>query len=123
MGKEVDNKRVLQGQSPYIINAGLNYNLFQKNLEAGVYYNVQGSALQIIAAGPFPEVYTEPFHSLNLNVTKQFGEKKNTAVSLKVDNMLNDVIESRFAHFGNRESVFSSLKPGVNTSLSISHKF
>lgn len=123
LGKEVDNKRVLQGQSPYIINAGLNYNLFQKNLEAGVYYNVQGSALQIIAAGPFPEVYTEPFHSLNLNVTKQFGEKKNTAVSLKVDNMLNDVIESRFAHFGNRESVFSSLKPGVNTSLSISHKF
>jgi hypothetical protein len=123
LGEEIDNKRVLQGQSPYLINAGLNYNLFESNLEAGLFYNVQGRALQIIAAGPFPEVYTEPFHSLNFNVSKRFGGSKNTSVSLKADNLLNDIIESRFDHFGNSESVFSSLKPGTNISLGVSFKF
>ena len=120
---DIDNKRELQGQSPYLINAGLSYNLFDKDLEAGAYYNVQGKALQVIGIGQFPDVYTEPFHSLNVNVSKRFGEKKNTTVSLKVDNLLNDVIESRFDYFGNTEFLFSSLKPGVNTTLGVSFKF
>lgn len=119
----IDNQRKLQGQSPYLINAGLSYNLFDKDLEAGAYYNVQGKALQVIGIGQFPDVYTEPFHSLNINVSKRFGEMKNTTVSLKVDNLLNDVIESRFDYFGNTEFLFSSLKPGVNTTLGVSFKF
>jgi hypothetical protein len=119
----IDNQRQLQGQSPYLINAGLSYNLFDKDLEAGAYYNVQGRALQVIGIGQFPDVYTEPFHSLNVNVSKRFGENKNTTVSLKVDNLLNDVIESRFDYFGNTEFLFSSLKPGVNTTLGVSFKF
>jgi len=120
---DIDNKRELQGQSPYLINAGFSYNLFDKDLEAGAYYNVQGRALQVIGIGQFPDVYTEPFHSLNVNVSKRFGEKNNTTVSLKVDNLLNDVIESRFDYFGNTAFLFSSLKPGVNTTLGVSFKF
>ena len=123
LDREIDRIRQLQGQSPYLINAGLSYNLFDKDLEAGAYYNVQGRALQVIGIGQFPDVYTEPFHSLNVNVSKRFGEKKNTTVSLKVDNLLNDVIESRFDYFGNTEFLFSSLKPGVNTTLGVSFKF
>ena len=123
LDREIDRVRQLQGQSPYLINAGLSYNLFDKDLEAGAYYNVQGRALQVIGIGQFPDVYTEPFHSLNVNVSKRFGEKKNTTVSLKVDNLLNDVIESRFDYFGNTEFLFSSLKPGVNTTLGVSFKF
>jgi outer membrane receptor protein involved in Fe transport len=121
--RDINRVRQLQGQSPYLINAGLSYNLFDKDLEAGAYYNVQGKALQVIGIGQFPDVYTEPFHSLNINVSKRFGEKKNTTVSLKVDNLLNDVIESRFDYFGNTEFLFSSLKPGVNTTLGVSFKF
>ena len=119
----IDNQRELQGQSPYLINAGLSYNLFDKDLEAGAFYNVQGRALQVIGIGQFPDVYTEPFHSLNVNVSKRFGEKRNTTVSLKVDNLLNDVIESRFDYFGNTDYLFSSLKPGINTTLGVSFTF
>jgi hypothetical protein len=119
----VDRNRVMQGQSPYLINAGFNYNLFDKELETGLFYNVQGRALQVISAGSFPEVYTEPFHSLNLNVSKRIGSDKNTTISLKAENLLGDVIESRMDHFGNSGLEYSILEPGTNISLGLSYKF
>jgi len=119
----ISSKRELQGQSPYLINAGMSYNLFEKDLEIGAYFNVQGRALQVIGVGQFPDVYTEPFNSLNANLSKTFGEKKNMSLSLKIENLLNDKIESRFDYFGDRENIFSSLEPGINASLGFSYKF
>lgn len=121
--KNIDTTRELQGQSPYLINAGLNYNIFEKDLNAGLFYNVQGRALQVIGIGQFPDVFTEPFHSLNFNASKRFGSDKKKTITLKVDNLLNDVIESRFDYLGNTDFIFSSLKPGVNVSLALSYKF
>ena len=118
----ISSKRELQGQSPYLINAGMSYNLFEKDLEIGAYFNVQGRALQVIGVGQFPDVYTEPFNSLNANLSKTFGEKKNMSVSLKIENLLNDKIESRFDYFGDRENIFSSLEPAINASIGFSYK-
>ena len=123
LDREIDRVRQLQGQSPYLINAGLSYNIFKSNLEMGAYYNVQGRALQVIGVGQFPDVYTEPFHSLNVNLSKRFGKNGDTTLSLKAENLLNDVIESRFDYFGNTDFLFSSLKPGVNLTLGVSRKF
>jgi len=123
LDREVDTKRQLQGQSPYLVNAGVTYNLFDKEFEAGLFYNVQGRALQVIGVGQFPDVFTEPFHSLNFNASKRFGEAKNTTLSFKAENLLNDLIESRFDYFGNNDFVFSSLAPGVNLSLGLSFRF
>jgi len=89
----------------------------------GAYYNVQGRALQVIGVGQFPDVYTEPFHSLNVNLSKRFGKNGDTTLSLKAENLLNDVIGSRFDYFGNSDFLFSSLKPGVNLTLGVSRKF
>lgn len=121
--REIDTFRKLQGQSPYLVNAGITYNLFESDLEAGLFYNVQGRALQVIGVGQFPDVFTEPFHSLNLNASKRFGENKKKTLTLKVDNLLNDAIESRFDYFGNTDFIFSSLNPGVNVSLAFGYKF
>ena len=68
--------------------AGLNYNIFEKDLNAGLFYNVQGRALQVIGIGQFPDVFTEPFHSLNFNASKRFGSDKKKTITLKVDNLL-----------------------------------
>ena len=121
--REIDTFRKLQGQSPYLVNAGITYDLFESDLEAGLFYNVQGRALQVIGVGQFPDVFTEPFHSLNLNASKRFGENKKKTLTLKVDNLLNDAIESRFDYFGNTDFIFSSLNPGVNVSLAFGYKF
>lgn len=121
--REIDTFRKLQGQSPYLVNAGITYDLFESDFEAGLFYNVQGRALQVIGVGQFPDVFTEPFHSLNLNASKRFGENKKKTLTLKVDNLLNDAIESRFDYFGNTDFIFSSLNPGVNVSLAFGYKF
>ena len=44
-----------------------------KNLETGLFYNVQGKTLEIVGTGVVPDVYTLPFHSLNFNFSKNFG--------------------------------------------------
>lgn len=121
--REIKTTRQLQGQSPYLVNAGVTYNLFEKELEAGLFYNVQGRSLQVIGIGQFPDVFTEPFHSLNINASKHFGANKNKTLSFKAENLLNDLIESRFDYFGNDDFVFSSIAPGLNLSLGISIRF
>ena len=121
--RKIDTFRKLQGQSPYLVNAGITYDLYESDFEAGLFYNVQGRALQVIGVGQFPDVFTEPFHSLNLNASKRFGENKKKTLTLKVDNLLNDAIESRFDYFGNTDFIFSSLNPGVNVSLAFGYKF
>ena len=37
-------------------------------------YNVQGKKLAVIGVGAIPDVYEQPFHSLNMKVSKTFGK-------------------------------------------------
>lgn len=122
-GEEFDGTRQLQGQSPFLINAGLNYNDRDKGWQAGIFYNTQGKTLELVGLGTVPDVYTMPFHSLNFNLNKSFGEQQNSTISLKVSNILNDDIESRFQSYGAEDQIFSLRSPGTPISLSYSYKF
>ena len=120
-GEEIDDKRQLQGQSPYLINAGLSYS--KNGIQSGIYYNVQGETLQIVGIGQVSDVYTDPFHSLNFNFSKSFGEKENKTITLKVDNILNDEIRSNYQSYNAEDQIFSNYSPGVEFSLSYAIKF
>ncbi|WP_179334243.1 TonB-dependent receptor [Winogradskyella costae] len=120
-GEEVDNKRQLQGQSPYLINAGLSY--AKNGIQSGIYYNVQGETLQIVGIGQVSDVFSDPFHSLNFNFSKSFGEKENKTVSFKVDNILNDEVRSNYQSYNAEDQIFSNYSPGVELSLSYAIKF
>lgn len=122
-GENVTNIRRMAGQSPYVINAGIAYADRELGLDVGVFYNVKGPTLEVVGIGLYPDVYTEPFHSLNFSINKKFGEEQRTVVDLKVDNMLNDRLESFYRSFEAEKQVFSSLNPGVTISLGVSHKF
>ena len=120
-GETVDEFRPMQGQAPYIVNAGLSYNdpdLF----EAGIYYNVQGRRLAIVGIARVPDVYTEPFHSLNFNLLKSFGEDKKFQVGLSVDNILDDLKEETVESYGSDDRIFNSYNPGRVIGLSFSYK-
>ncbi|HSP12057.1 MAG TPA: TonB-dependent receptor [Salegentibacter sp.] len=122
-GEEFDGTRQLQGQSPFLINAGLDYTDPDSGWQAGIFYNTQGKTLELVGLGTVPDVYTMPFHSLNFNVNKSFGEEKNSTLSLKVSNILGDEVESRFQSFGADDQIYSLRKPGIPISLSYSYKF
>ena len=121
--REIDEFRVLQGQSPYLINAGINYTSSENGIQSALYYNVQGSTLEVVGVGFIPDVYTAPFNSLNFNFSKSFGTNKNQAVTFRIVNLLDDARESRYEYFGDNSNLFSLFKPGRDFSIGYSIKF
>ena len=123
-GETIDDTRELQGQSPYLINAGLNYKSEEIGLESGLFYNVQGKTLEVVgSAGLNPDVYTMPFNSLNFNFSKMFGKDQRSKISIKVDNLLDDDRESQYESFRAENQNFSFRAPGREFSIGYSYRF
>ncbi len=120
-GENIDDTRRMAGQAPYIINAGFSYENFSLGLDAGLFYNVKGSTLMIVGAGLFPDVFAEPFHSLNFNLNKSLGEGQRTSISFNVSNILGDVREEVFKGFKASNQLFTSFNPGTAFSLGIKY--
>ena len=122
-GETLDDTRQLQGQSPYLINVGLNYDNEDTGWQGGLFYNTQGKTLQIVGAGDVADVYTLPFHNVKLNISKTLGENKNSTISLQFENLLDDDIESVYQSFNAEDQIYSKWNPGQEISLSYSIRF
>ena len=57
-GETLSGERNLQGQSPYLINAGLNLKSKDETLNSNISYNVQGRTLEVVGDGFYPDVFT-----------------------------------------------------------------
>lgn len=122
-GQTIDDQRAMAGQAPYVINGGLSYSNQDMGLETGIFYNVKGPTLYIVGVGLYPDVYNEPFHSLNFSFNKKLGKEGNTSIDFKVSNLLDDDIESYFSSFEAEDQPFSRLSPGRTFSIGLSHSF
>lgn len=122
-GQSIEKNRQMAGQSPYVINAGFSYSNYDAGLDAGFFYNVKGSTLTIVGAGLFPDIYIEPFHSLNFSLNKKLGESGNTSIDFKVSNLLNAKTESYYHSFNAEKQIYSSMSPGRTFGLGVSYKF
>lgn len=136
-GQEIKEFRSMAGQAPYLINAGLSYlgglkdSTIWTGLQIGLFYNVQGKTLQIVGIADKPDIYTKPFHSLNLTASKKFNKRNNDgdithkhSIGFKISNILNDSRESIFDAYGvDNEYLFSKLSPGMAVKMSYSLKF
>lgn len=121
-GEKLEDTRELQGQSPYLINFGLNYandNGWQTNL----YYNVQGKTLEVVGSGSVPDAYTMPFHSLDFILNKSFGKDKNSTINFSIKNILNDDKEIRYQSYKADDQIFTKFTPGIGFSLGYSYNF
>ncbi len=121
-GETLDSKRNLQGQSPYLINAGFIYKNDQGWL-ASLYYNVQGKTLQVVGTGDVPDVYTLPFNRLDFIIKKSFGKNFNSTLSFTVKNILDDDLDSHYQSFKAQDQIFSHFSPGRGFSLGYTYKF
>ena len=122
-GQNIEDTREMAGQSPYVVNAGISYNNRESGLNTGVFYNIKGPTLTIVGGGLFPDIYTEPFHSLNFSINKKFGEDQNTTVDVKVSNLLNEKRESYFKAYEAEKQIYNRLNPGRTISVGLSYKF
>ena len=123
VGQKVINTRPMAGQAPYVINAGFIYGNPARAVDAGIFYNVKGPTLTIVGVGLYPDVYSEPFHSVNFSLNKKVGEKRNTKIQMNITNILNDRLEYFFKSYKTEKEYFSSIAPGPHFSLGVSHTF
>jgi outer membrane receptor protein involved in Fe transport len=80
--------RDMQGQSPYIVNVDLSFS--NNSTTASLIYNVFGERMTEVALASIPDVYEQPFHSLNFTASqKVLGNFK---VSFSATNILDESV-------------------------------
>ncbi len=122
-GETISDTRALQGQSPFLINTSILYNNEDLGLETGLFYNVQGKTLEVVGFGKNPDVFIQPFNSLNFNISKTIGKDKNAEISFQMDNILDNDRESLYESFGAENKPFQFRSPGRSFSLGYSLNF
>lgn len=129
--------RPMQGQSPYLVNAGLFYTNTRLKFSAAVLYNIIGR--RIIGVGNrygtasdgtarnIPNSYEMPRHSLDLSVSKTFGRwnLKLAARDIIAQEYVFRQIESVTVGGNDRkiEETTRSYKPGRNFNITIGYSF
>lgn len=122
-GETVTEKRAMAGQSPYVINAGLTYSMADIGLESGLFYNMKGATLTIVGGGLFPDIYVEPFNSLNFSINKKLGESGRTMIDLKITNLLGETYKEVYKSYDAQNQAYEVYNPGRSFSLGISYQF
>jgi len=127
VGQEVEDFRPMAGQAPYLVNGGISYSGGEKGfwnrLEAGLFYNVQGTTLEFVGVADRPDIYTQPFHSLNFNSSVKLGSKKRWVLGLKVQNLLDENIELVYKSFNAQDQFFERRSPGISSTLKLTYNF
>lgn len=121
------NQRPLQGQSPYIVNAGLYYKSEEGNYQFNVLYNVIGQRIFIIGFDVYPDIYEMPRNVLDLNFSKRF--ENNFEIKIGVGDLLNQKVvllqdANQDKKFDKKnDQIIQSYRPGTTASLTLSYTF
>lgn len=121
------NERPMQGQSPYIVNAGIFYQNEKHDFSINVLYNVIGERIFIIGFDVYPDIYQMPRNVLDINFSKKF--KNNIELKLGFGDIINqDVLLLQDANGDgkfdrNNDQVIQRYKPGMTVSFGIGYKF
>ncbi len=85
--KEIETNRPLQGQSPYLINAGFQYN-GEKGTNISLLYNVIGQRLTFVGNQSFGDIYEKPRNLVDFQVAQKIISKRGE-IKLTVSDILN----------------------------------
>ena len=130
LGKVVSADRPVQGQSPYLINGGLQYASAKSGVNATLLYNRVGSRLSLVGYSSlgFPDIYENSRDVVDLQVSKRIMHKKGE-LKLSISDILGQSImyyenmDTQRKYNGGTDRVFSSYKPGSTISLGFTYDF
>ncbi len=129
--------RPMQGQSPYIVNAGLYYASEKLGLDVSLLYNRIGE--RIVGLGKttgidpdpnsvIPDSYEMPRNTLDLSLTKRLGRRLELRASVK-DLLSEEIVYKQFPHFvrdgveHQRCQTTRRYNPGQSVSIGLSVKW
>lgn len=81
--------RPMQGQSPYVINAGLQYDIEEAGFYTTILYNQIGRRILYVGNEQIPPVWEAPRPLIDLQVAKKIMESKGE-LKLNITNLLNN---------------------------------
>lgn len=120
-GETIGRYRAMAGQSPFIVNAYLNFVDQQKGWDANISYNIQGKRLSVVGVAGIPDVYENPFNSLNLKVSKSFGKENAWKASFSARNLLKAKRVRVYESFGVESQIYDSFYRGMSFSASVTY--
>ncbi len=124
--KEITAARPLQGQSPYLINAGFQWT--SEKFNASLLYNRVGERLALVGNTEFPNVYERPRNQLDFQISKKILSN-NGELKLNIADMINNPfyfyenIDQSFAFKKGVDRMFSNYKPGTTVTLTFTYDF
>ncbi|HWB63937.1 MAG TPA: TonB-dependent receptor plug domain-containing protein, partial [Chitinophagales bacterium] len=117
----------LQGQSPYIINAGLFYGNDSLGIDASIVYNVNGPRVYALGNSDYGNIGEMPFHSLD--VAFSYTVKKIVTFTVAAQNILNsanrlmlDINRDEKFNLKDGDKYISYYKPGPYLSVGVKVK-
>lgn len=121
-----DYNRFLQGQSPYLINAGLFYKIPETGIQANVLYNIVGPRIYVIGDNVLSaNVFEMPRNVLDFNLSKTFG---NMEFKAGVQDIFNQPFQlrqdtNRDNKITDSDGIFQEFRRGSNYYLTVNYKF
>lgn len=119
-------KRPMQGQSPYIINAGIFYKNMKNGLQVNMLYNVTGKYIYSIGFDIYPDIYQMPRNIIDITLTKTIT--KNAEIKIGITDLLNQPYhlmqdvnnDGRFDI--NKDQTIQHYKPGTVFNVGFTYK-
>ena len=115
--KNIGISRPLQGQSPYLINAGILYDIAEKGLNITTLVNQVGKRIYLVgdiqAGAGSPDVYENPRALIDFQVSKKFANNK-AEVKMTISDLLNQ--RQIFYQNGDSNTGYDATKDGLRFS-------
>lgn len=135
----LSKERPMVGQSPYSVNAGLQYNALDSRLNFSALFNRVGRRITNAGGQRFGDVWEAPRNVIDFQTSYSFYKKK-AQIKLNINDLLNnqsvfyfdyngdkkfspDVAGAPLANGKTNDEVLSRYKTGTNISMSVSYSF
>lgn len=128
-GVAADNiSRALQGQSPYLINAGLQYVSENNDHALSILYNRIGPRIYLLGFQGYPDIYENGRDIMDLQISKKVIKQKGE-LRLNVSDLFNQAsvfyqnTNGKESYQKGTDQVINSVKFGTNVSLTFAYQF
>lgn len=103
------NNRPMMGQSPFIVNLGVFYELPKYQLQCNIMYNVIGRRIFAVGTVINPDIYEMPRNVVDITVSKGFG--KHWEIKAGIQDMLNS--KMRLIQDSNEDAKITSVDENI----------
>ncbi len=120
--------RALQGQSPYLVNAGLLFNDPKTNLSFNLLYNRIGERIAEVGYQGYPDIYERGRNMLDFQISKKIIKNK-AELRLNLADILNEKIyfyqnnNNQKTYQSGTDNIMNTARTGTGASLTFTYNF